>query len=116
MGTGKWQNAPLYQEGCCAPEADGRASAKCKPRREVPANVSGGIARLDSFLGAKVADKIRLQSLKGSDRRPPEAEMAVGKNRHPAIPSVNSAILRAAKPHRVLSHNTSVTEVSTGMG
>src|ERR1700687_238136 len=45
MGTGKWQNAPLYQKGCCAPEADGRTSAKSKPRSEVPANVSGGVAR-----------------------------------------------------------------------
>src|ERR1700731_694329 len=54
MGTGKWQNAPLYQEGCCAPEADGRASAKCKPRREVPANVSGGIARLDCQFRLKI--------------------------------------------------------------
>jgi hypothetical protein len=68
---------------------------------------------LRARLGARVADKIRLQC--PDYRGPPEAEMAVGKNRHPAISSVNSAILRAAKPHRVSSYNTSVTEVSTVM-
>lgn len=54
MGTGKWHNAPLYQKGCCAPEADGRASAKSKPRGEVPANVSGGVAR--RCIALRVAD------------------------------------------------------------